>query len=74
MGMSRLRIRGDEAFLVALPMRRSPHWAEYTTRIGDGYAVLRLDLESGIISWSEAQPIAPPGAAIMPRPMAKRRK
>jgi L-alanine-DL-glutamate epimerase-like enolase superfamily enzyme len=58
MSMSSLKIRGGEVFLVALPIRRPHHWAGHTTRIGEGYAVLRLDLESGIVGWGEAQSIA----------------
>ena len=58
MTMSSLKIRGGEVFLVALPIRRPHHWAGHTTRIGKGYTVLRLDLESGITGWGEAQPIS----------------
>src|ERR1700722_11117741 len=56
--MSSLKIRGGEVFLVAWPTRRPHHWAGHTTRIGEGYAVLRLDLENGVTGWGEAQPIA----------------
>lgn len=56
--MSSLKIRGGEVFLVALPIRRPHHWAGHTTRIGEGYTVLRLDLENGITGWGEAQPIS----------------
>jgi len=45
-------------FLVALPIRRPHHWVGHTARIGEGYAVLRLDLESGIVGWGETQVIA----------------
>src|SRR6478672_1977973 len=56
--MSSLKIRGGEVLLVALPIRRPHHWAGHTTRLGEGYTVLRLDLESGITGWGEAQPIS----------------
>src|SRR3977135_1490140 len=58
MSMSSLKIRGGEVFLVALPIRRPPPWRGRTTPIGHGYAVLRLELESGIVGWGEAQVIA----------------
>jgi muconate cycloisomerase len=57
MTMSSVKIRGGEVFLVALPIRRPHHWVGHTARIGEGYAVLRLDLESGIAGWGEAQVI-----------------
>ena len=57
MKMSSTKIRGGEVFLVALPIRRPHHWVGHTARIGEGYAVLRLELESGIIGWGEAQVI-----------------
>src|SRR4029077_21214548 len=62
MTMSSLKIRGGEVFLVALPIRRPHHWVGHTARIGEGYAVLRLELESGIIGWGEAQVIRTRGA------------
>src|ERR1043165_7824825 len=58
MGMSNLNIRGGEVFLVALPIRRPHHWVGHTARLGEGYAVLRLELENGIVGWGEAQVIA----------------
>jgi muconate cycloisomerase len=58
MSTSSLKIRGGEVFLVALPVRRPHHWVGHTTRIGEGYAVLRLELECGIVGWGETQPIA----------------
>jgi len=57
MQMSSTKIRGGEVFLVALPIRRPHHWVGHTARIGEGYAVLRLELESGIIGWGETQVI-----------------
>jgi muconate cycloisomerase len=57
MKMSSTKIRGGEVFLVALPIRRPHHWVGHTARIGEGYAVLRLELESGIIGWGETQVI-----------------
>src|SRR5205807_3601539 len=57
MTMSSLKIRGGEVFLVALPIRRPHHWVGHAARIGEGYAVLRLDLECGIFGWGEAQVI-----------------
>jgi L-alanine-DL-glutamate epimerase-like enolase superfamily enzyme len=57
MSMSSLKIRGGEVFLIALPIRRPHHWVGHTARIGEGYAVLRLELESGIVGWGEAQVI-----------------
>ena len=57
MSMSSLKIRGGEVFLVALPIRRPHHWVGHTARIGEGYVVLRLELENGIIGWGEAQVI-----------------
>src|SRR6476620_11688115 len=57
MKMSSTKIRGGEVFLVALPIRRPHHWVGHTARIGEGYAVLRLELQSGIIGWGEAQVI-----------------
>ena len=57
MTMSSVKIRGGEVFLVALPIRRPHHWVGHSARIGEGYAVLRLELESGIIGWGEAQVI-----------------
>jgi muconate cycloisomerase len=57
MSISSLKIRGGQVFLVALPIRRPHHWVGHTARIGEGYAVLRLELESGIIGWGEAQVI-----------------
>jgi L-alanine-DL-glutamate epimerase-like enolase superfamily enzyme len=57
MSMSSLKIRGGEVFLVALPIRRPHHWVGHTARLGEGYAVLRLDLESGIVGWGETQVI-----------------
>jgi muconate cycloisomerase len=57
MSMSSLKIRGGEVFLVALPIRRPHHWVGHTARIGEGYVVLRLALENGIIGWGEAQVI-----------------
>lgn len=58
MSMSSLKIRGGEVFLIALPVRRSHHWVGHTARIGDGYAVLRLELESGVVGWGETQVIS----------------
>jgi muconate cycloisomerase len=55
--MSSLKIRGGEVFLVALPIRRPHYWVGHSARIGEGYAVLRLELESGVIGWGEAQVI-----------------
>jgi muconate cycloisomerase len=57
MTMSSLKIRSGQVFLVALPVRRPHHWVGHAARIGEGYAVLRLELESGIIGWGEAQVI-----------------
>jgi L-alanine-DL-glutamate epimerase-like enolase superfamily enzyme len=57
MSVSSLRIRGGDVFLVALPIRRPHHWVGHTARIGEGYVVLRLELESGIVGWGEAQVI-----------------
>src|SRR5439155_15141558 len=57
MSMSSLKIRGGEVFLVALPIRRAHHWVGHTARLGEGYAVLRLELESGVVGWGEAQVI-----------------
>jgi L-alanine-DL-glutamate epimerase-like enolase superfamily enzyme len=57
MSMSSLKIRSGEVFLVALPIRRPHHWVGHTARLGEGYVVLRLQLESGIIGWGEAQVI-----------------
>jgi muconate cycloisomerase len=57
MTMSSVKIRGGQVFLVALPIRRPHHWVGHTARIGEGYAVLRLELENGIIGWGEAQVI-----------------
>jgi L-alanine-DL-glutamate epimerase-like enolase superfamily enzyme len=57
MSASSLKIRGGEVFLVALPIRRPHNWVGLTTPIGHGYAVLRLELESGIVGWGEAQVI-----------------
>jgi muconate cycloisomerase len=57
MSISSLKIRGGQVFLVALPIRRPHHWVGHTARIGEGYAVLRLELENGIIGWGEAQVI-----------------
>jgi muconate cycloisomerase len=57
MTMSSLKIRGGEVFLVALPIRRPHHWVGHSARIGEGYVVLRLDLECGIVGWGEAQVI-----------------
>jgi L-alanine-DL-glutamate epimerase-like enolase superfamily enzyme len=57
MSMSSLKIRGGEVFLVALPIRRPHHWVGHTARLGEGYVVLRLELESGIVGWGEAQVI-----------------
>ncbi len=57
MAMSSLKIRGGKVFLVALPIRRPHFWAGHTTRIGEGYIVLRLELESGIAGWGETQVI-----------------
>ncbi len=57
MTMSSAKIRGGEVFLVALPIRRPHHWVGHTARLGEGYVVLRLELESGIVGWGEAQVI-----------------
>src|SRR5262249_60878838 len=57
MTMSSMKIRGGEVFLVALPIRRPHHWVGHAARIGEGYGVLRLELESGIVGWGEAQVI-----------------
>src|ERR1700730_10892094 len=57
MSTSSLKIRGGEVFLVALPIRRPHHWVGHTARLGEGYAVLRLELESGVVGWGEAQVI-----------------
>jgi muconate cycloisomerase len=57
MTISSVKIRGGQVFLVALPIRRPHHWVGHTARIGEGYAVLRLELESGIVGWGEAQVI-----------------
>jgi muconate cycloisomerase len=57
MSMSSLKIRGGEVFLVALPIRRPHHWVGHTARLGEGYAVLRLEIESGIVGWGETQVI-----------------
>jgi len=43
-----------------LPIRRPHHWVGHTARLGEGYAVLRLELENGIVSWGEAQVIGVP--------------
>jgi len=57
MTMSSLKIRGGDVFLVALPIRRPHHWVGHSARLGEGYVVLRLALESGIVGWGEAQVI-----------------
>ena len=57
MSVSSVKIKGGEVFLIALPIRRPHHWVGHTARIGEGYAVLRLELESGIVGWGEAQVI-----------------
>jgi muconate cycloisomerase len=57
MSMSSLKIRGGEVFLVALPIRRPHHWVGHTARLGEGYAVLRLEIKSGIVGWGETQVI-----------------
>jgi muconate cycloisomerase len=57
MTSSSLKIRGGQVFLVALPIRRPHHWVGHTARLGEGYAVLRLELESGVVGWGEAQVI-----------------
>src|SRR5499425_1622624 len=57
MSLSSLKIHGGEVFLVALPIRRPHHWVGHTARLGEGYAVLRLELESGVVGWGEAQVI-----------------
>ena len=57
MSMSSLKIRGGEIFLVALPIRRPHYWVGHSARLGEGYLVLRLELESGIVGWGEAQVI-----------------
>jgi L-alanine-DL-glutamate epimerase-like enolase superfamily enzyme len=57
MSMSSLKIRGGEVFLIALPIRRPHHWVGHTARLGEGYAVFRLDLENGIVGWGETQVI-----------------
>jgi L-alanine-DL-glutamate epimerase-like enolase superfamily enzyme len=57
MSLSSLKIRGGEIFLVALPIRRPHHWVGHTARLGEGYVVLRLELESGVVGWGEAQVI-----------------
>ena len=49
MSTSSLKIRGGEVFLVALPIRRPHYWVGHSARLGEGYLVLRLELESGII-------------------------
>src|SRR5258708_10584051 len=54
---SSLKIRGGEVFLVALPIHRPHHWVGHTARLGEGYAVIRLELESGIVGWGETQVI-----------------
>jgi L-alanine-DL-glutamate epimerase-like enolase superfamily enzyme len=58
MTMSSVKILGGEVFLVALPIRRPHYWVGHTARIGEGYVILRLALESGIVGWGEAQVIA----------------
>src|SRR5215475_5230961 len=58
MPMSSLKIRRGDVFLIALPIRRPHHWVGHTARLGEGYVVLRLELESGIVGWGEAQVIA----------------
>ena len=55
MGASSLKIRGGEVFLVALPIRRPHHWVGHSARIGEGYIVLRLDVENGVSGWGETQ-------------------
>jgi muconate cycloisomerase len=57
MSVSSLKIRGGEVFLVALPIRRPHHWVGYSARLGEGYVVLKLELENGVIGWGEAQVI-----------------
>ena len=57
MTMSSPKIRGGEVFLVALPIRRPHHWVGHTARLGEGYVVLKLLLENGIVGWGEAQVI-----------------
>jgi len=57
MTTSSLKIRGGEVFLVALPIRRPHYWVGHTARLGEGYVVLKLELESGIIGWGAAQVI-----------------
>jgi muconate cycloisomerase len=57
MTMSSLKIRRGDVFLIALPIRRPHHWVGHTARLGEGYVVLRLELESGIVGWGEAQVI-----------------
>jgi muconate cycloisomerase len=57
MTMSSLKICRGDVFLVALPIRRPHHWVGHTARLGEGYVVLRLELESGIVGWGEAQVI-----------------
>src|ERR1700741_2296232 len=57
MSISSVKIRGGKVFLVALPIRRPHHWVGHTARLGEGYTVLKLELESGIVGWGEAQVI-----------------
>src|SRR5262249_45357525 len=61
MTMSSVKIRGGEVFLIALPIRRPHHWVGHTARLGEGYAVLRPERESGFVGWGEARVIAPGG-------------
>jgi len=57
MSVSSLKIRSGEVFLVALPIRRPHHWVGHSARLGEGYVVLKLELENGLIGWGEAQVI-----------------
>src|SRR5262245_37836834 len=57
MTMSSLKIRRGDVLRIALPIRRPHRWVGHTARLGECYVVLRLELESGIVGWGEAQVI-----------------
>jgi muconate cycloisomerase len=52
-----LTIEKIETFVVSLPLRRAHLWAGLTSMIGQGYVVVKVRLNNGVVGWGETQTI-----------------
>jgi muconate cycloisomerase len=52
-----LTVEKIETFVVGLPLRRPHLWAGLTSAVGQGYVVVKVRLNSGVVGWGETQTI-----------------